>query len=147
MIIVTSSVCLYDSVHYEDLRSSHAALNEVIVWLESKASYPGGTGTSLLSPKKASDNGRSIHKISFADHAYDDDVTVCQLVERTKVAASTVLTDRELLIVKQQALLAELEKQLNDAHARDLGSQVQGAHSSYCSCFHSYSYPCSSYTS
>ena len=95
------------------------------MWLESKASYPGGAGGSFLSPKKAQDNGRSTHKISFADLAYDDDVTVCQLVERTKLAASSVLTDRELLIVKQQALLAELEKQLNEAHARDIGSQVR----------------------
>jgi hypothetical protein len=57
---------------------------------------------------------------------YSED-TVCGLVERTKLAASAVLTDRELLIGKQQALLSELEKQLSDVQTKghvDSGMQV-----------------------
>lgn len=57
--------------------------------------------------------------MSFVGSVYSED-TVCGLVERTKVAASAVLTDRELLIGKQQALLSELEKQLSDAHSKGL---------------------------
>ena len=57
--------------------------------------------------------------------------TVCALVERTKVAASTVIADRERLLSKQCAKLSELEKQLQESLLRGLiesGTQVQYVH-------------------
>lgn len=72
------------------------------------------------------ENVPSASKVSFRDSVYNEE-SVCALVERTKVAASAVLTDRERLLSKQCAKLSELEKQLQESLLRGLiesGMQV-----------------------
>lgn len=115
-----------------DLSTARLALNEVIIWLESKSTVQGSTGGSFKSPKKSlkssssNENVPSASRVSFRDSVYNEE-TVCALVERTKVAASAVIADRERLLSKQCAKLSELEKQLQESLLRGLiesGAQV-----------------------
>ena len=118
-----------------DLSTARLALNEVIIWLESKSTVQGSTSASFKSPKKSlksssSESVPSASRVSFRDSVYNEE-TVCALVERTKVAASTVIADRERLLSKQCAKLSELEKQLQESLLRGLiesGTQVQYVH-------------------
>ena len=93
----------------------------------------GSNGGSFKSPKKSlksssssNENLPSASRVSFRDSVYNEE-TVCALVERTKVAASAVIADRERLLSKQCAKLSELEKQLQESLLRGLiesGAQV-----------------------
>ena len=120
--------------------------------LSSESDVESSVSVSFLSPRRPSlkqndknmdekIENRSIspYRVSFEDSRNSDDMngrhdsysgeskeSVTALVKRSKSMSSNIITDREVLIKKQQALLLVIEKQLDAAQLR-LQLEVEGA--------------------
>ena len=141
----------FNSLDFEDLHDTRAALRDYLLWLEQKTNFSvesgnlssesdveSCVGVSFVSPRRPSlkHNDRNIdekienrsispYRVSFEDSRNTDDnysdeskESVTALVKRTKSLSSNIISDREVLIKKQQALLLVIEKQLDAVQLR-----------------------------